>query len=109
MVIREQQACGYIQIQPRAQTLHLANIALARDERGQGIGSRLIGWLQATAAATGRDVSLAVFRTNTRAASFYTRHGFLPERTTPTHDHLRWCRAADRVRPLNASAGYTAP
>lgn len=83
-------ACGYLQVQQRAEALHLVNIALRPEARGQGIGGQLMSRLMRDARAQELDVTLAVFRTNRRAGAFYSRLGFMVEHTTTTHEHRRW-------------------
>jgi len=92
-------ACGYIQTQQRADAIHLVNIALRAETRSHGIGGQLMARLQHLADERGDDVTLAVFRTNTRAAVFYARLGFVIERTTETHEHRRWSPTPLRETP----------
>ena len=83
-------AVGYIQSQRRAQSLHLANIVLRAEMRGQGIGTRMLGHLQSRASADGIAVTLKVFRSNKRALAFYRGLGFEETSRSNTHFELRW-------------------
>ena len=53
-------------------------IAVARDERGRGIGNRLLEMLEERARLAGNSrLTLAVIDTNTRAKALYHRFGFV--------------------------------
>jgi len=96
IVVARGLSCGYLQTMLRADAIHLVNIALLADAREQGIGSQLIARLKQVARNQGADITLAVFRTNARAAAFYTRLGFIAERASDTHDYRRWRQQANR-------------
>ncbi len=90
IVVSRGTASGYIQTQRRADAIHLVNIALLAEARGQGIGSQLIDGLKRVARDQGLAITLAVFRTDARAAAFYTRLGFIAEHAGKTHEYRRW-------------------
>ncbi|GAB3674350.1 GNAT family N-acetyltransferase [Salinisphaera aquimarina] len=93
IVIYEGTAVGYIQIQARANDLHLVNIALDEQVRGLGLGGRLIGMLQARAAANDQGVTLKVFKSNSRAEALYSRLGFLRCGQTAAHHRMQWLQS----------------
>ena len=90
VVMRHGMGVGYIQTQARDGALHLANIVLRPNARGQGVGAVLIRYLQSTAERQGRAVTLKVFRSNPRARAFYERHGFEATGETRMHIEMRW-------------------
>ena len=55
---------------------YLEVLAVHEDERGHGIGSRLLAHLEEIAFARGRNVFVCVADFNSRARSFYERHGY---------------------------------
>ena len=93
----ERCAAGYIQTQRRPRSLHLANIVLRADKRGQGIGMRVLRHLQSQAAARDMAVTLKVFCSNTRALAFYRRLNFQETGRTKTHVEMRWLRNLSEV------------
>lgn len=90
VVMRDEQAIGYLQVLPQAQALQLVNIALIEPARGQGIGRRLLDWLKQRAADAVCPLELGVFITNPRARAFYERCGLVCVETTTSHWRLRW-------------------
>ena len=86
----DSRAAGYIQTQRRSQSLHVANIVLRPDRRGQGIGSRLLRHMQMQAEQARCAVTLKVFRCNERGRVFYERLGFEETSRNRTHFVLRW-------------------
>ena len=67
---------GRLYLDPRPDSYHVIDIALAPEIRGQGIGTRLLEALCAHAAATGRSVGISVERMNP-ALNLYRRLGFV--------------------------------
>jgi len=72
--------------------LHLVDIALAPDWRGQGLGSVLIGQLQDEAHAAGLAMTLQVARDNP-AANLYARLGFEMTAADEVYQDMRWTPA----------------
>ena len=74
----DQRATGRLYLDRQDPVWRLIDILLRADARGRGLGAALLGGLQAAArerGASGIDLHVAV--TNTRAAAFYARHGFV--------------------------------
>ncbi len=71
---------------------HVTNIAVHPDERGHGLGERLLSTLEARAAAHGcRRMTLEVRPSNTVAQNLYRKHAFVtrgrrPGYYTDTHE-----------------------
>jgi GNAT superfamily N-acetyltransferase len=60
-----------------AQNCHVADLAVAPDREGQGIGSLMLAFAEDWARRHRcRHLTLAVFPANTRARELYERHGF---------------------------------
>lgn len=81
---------GFVQVWPRADVLHLVNIAIVAEARGRRIGSRVLARLQQRAEQAGRGVHLKVLRTNPGVLEFYRRAGFGIERCTDEYWWLDW-------------------
>jgi len=56
---------------------HVGRLAVARDWRGRGVGSRVLEALVAEAARRGLDE--VVLHAQVQAEAFYLRHGFVPD------------------------------
>ena len=69
--------------------VHLLDIALLPEHRRRGIGTALITWLQAEAAAGGVPLRLHVARTNP-AARLYQRLGFRPAGGDAVYAAMEW-------------------
>ncbi len=70
-------------------TLELIRLHLLPEIQGRGIGSHLVKRLITRASATGRRVSLQVFRTSP-ALALYTRLGFRTLGSTESHKIMEW-------------------
>jgi GNAT superfamily N-acetyltransferase len=63
---------------------YLELLALLPAAQGQGLGSRIMAWLEQTALEDGaRNLWVCASSFNERALRFYTRHGFAPVATLP--------------------------
>jgi ribosomal protein S18 acetylase RimI-like enzyme len=71
------------------------DIALLPEYRGAGIGSRLIGQLQAEAAATGKRFVFQVQRTNQAAIRLYQRLGFIVVGGNDFTHSMEWRRSSE--------------
>ncbi|MDV3467147.1 GNAT family N-acetyltransferase [Stenotrophomonas sp. C3(2023)] len=73
----------------------IVDISLLPRSRGAGLGSAVIGQLQAAAAARQRGLALHVARCNPAARRLYQRLGFIaaPADLAQTHVPMRWCAA----------------
>lgn len=90
VVMHRQGDIGYLQCLVRADSLHLVNIALIREARGQGVGRQLLIWLTRRAASAQLLVTLGVYVTNARARRFYAALGFTLTQTTASHWRMIW-------------------
>jgi ribosomal protein S18 acetylase RimI-like enzyme len=72
------------------QALTLVDLAVSPARQGCGIGTALLGALQAEARSVGVPLRLSVVRTNAGARRLYRRLGFMPVGETETHLDLRW-------------------
>ncbi|MFZ0269066.1 GNAT family N-acetyltransferase [Caulobacter sp.] len=70
--------------------LHLIDIAMIPERRGQGIGGTILRTLKDQAAAAGTPVILQVARDNPAAQRLYHRQGFVMTAANDTHLTLRW-------------------
>ena len=73
-----------------ADSLHLIDIAVVPERRGQGIGGAILRALMDEAAAAGMPVTLQVDRDNLAAQRLYHRLGFVATAENDTHFSLRW-------------------
>jgi ribosomal protein S18 acetylase RimI-like enzyme len=73
-----------------ADALHLIDIAIVPERRGQGIGGAVLRALMAEAAAAGTPMTLQVARDNLAAQRLYHRLGFALAAADETHLTLRW-------------------
>jgi ribosomal protein S18 acetylase RimI-like enzyme len=71
-------------------SLHLVDIAVVPERRGQGIGGAVLRALMDEAAAAGMPVTLQVDRDNLAAQRLYHRLGFVATAENDTHFTLRW-------------------
>lgn len=90
LVVVDGEPAGRVLIAPRATAHHLVDIALLRRYRGRGIGTELVGDVQAAAAAAGVPVELTVAAGDSRLAGWYQRLGFLPVSSGTVHARLIW-------------------
>jgi ribosomal protein S18 acetylase RimI-like enzyme len=70
--------------------LHLVDIAVIPERRGQGIGAAILRALMDEAAAAGTPLTLQVARDNLAAQRLYHRLGFVATAADETHLTLRW-------------------
>jgi ribosomal protein S18 acetylase RimI-like enzyme len=84
-----------------ADALHLVDIAVIPERRGQGIGGAILRTLKDEAAIAGTPVVLQVARDNLAAQQLYHRQGFVLTAANDTHLTLRW------PAPLPRPAGTT--
>ncbi len=90
VVQADNEVAGYLQVQIQAERIYLRNIALLPALRGRGVGTRLVGQLQAKAAERGIPIELSVFRINVAARRFYERLGFTRTQDGQTHIGMTW-------------------
>jgi ribosomal protein S18 acetylase RimI-like enzyme len=82
---------GRIDIDRSGSAWRLIEIALVSGRRSQGIGGRLVRWLQSEARASHATIDLHVVADHEAALRFYRRHGFQEIGSiTPSHRRMRW-------------------
>jgi ribosomal protein S18 acetylase RimI-like enzyme len=84
------QDAGVIGVERRPGELFLADIELAPQYQGRGLGTALIRDLQRQAAADALPITLQVLLENHRARSLYERLGFITTGRSATHYLMRW-------------------
>jgi len=87
-----------------ADALHLIDIAVVPERRGQGIGEAILRALMDEAAAAGAPVTLHVARDNLAAQRLYHRLGFVATAMDETHLALRWPAPAPSSDPAKSAA-----
>ena len=76
IVLVEEDSAGLIAIESEPGYLWLVKLYLRSEYRGKGIGTELLLGVLAQAQKVGKRVRLRVLRVNTKAQTFYLRHGF---------------------------------
>lgn len=83
-------AAGRFWVGRDAEQIRLLDISLLPEARGRGIGSALIGELQAEARQTGLALRHCVFKLNEGARRLYRRLGFVVIDDLGTHELMEW-------------------
>ena len=81
---------GRLCVQRRRSELRLLDIALLPEQRGHGVGTRLIATVLAEARRTGQPVCCDVERWNLRARALYERLGFREVFADPVCTAMTW-------------------
>jgi [ribosomal protein S18]-alanine N-acetyltransferase len=70
--------CGFVLVHPLgvAGSPYVASIAVAAERRGEGIGQRLLGFVEDRFRPEARHIFLCVSSFNVRARRFYEREGY---------------------------------
>ncbi|HEY1116621.1 MAG TPA: GNAT family N-acetyltransferase [Acidimicrobiales bacterium] len=84
-----QDPAGRLYVDRRADEIRIVDIALLPHVRGLGVGSHLIGLLQAEAAASGRILSIHV-EVHNPAAELYNRLGFVAVSERGLYRRMEW-------------------
>jgi ribosomal protein S18 acetylase RimI-like enzyme len=84
IVVVDGQDAGMLQLEPDGDSVQLANIRVAPEYQGRGIGTRLIQGVLKNAYGRGQSVTLRVFKVNP-ARFLYERLGFVVVGATETH------------------------
>ena len=90
IILDEARPIGRIIVFCTASEVHLVDLSLLSEFRGQGIGSDLIKGLLHEALAAGRCVGLHVEKRNTRARRLYDRLGFVLTSEDEMYCAMRW-------------------
>lgn len=93
IVVVEGQDVGQMRVDQTAKALHLVDLSLLAAAQGQGLGTCLLGQLQAKATGAGLPLRLSVQHGN-RAAELYRRTGFTVIGDSGVHLAMEW-RPAD--------------
>jgi len=80
---------GRLIVDRRERAIHVVDVVLLPEHRGQGIGTSLLSALLAEATANGQPVTLRVDRDN-RARSLYRRLGFATESEDAIYAAMAW-------------------
>jgi ribosomal protein S18 acetylase RimI-like enzyme len=96
LVVVDGEPAGRLLVAPRPEAHHLVDIALLRRYRGQGIGTELVGEVQAAAAAAGLPVELTVLTGDSAVVGWYGRLGFEPVSSGAVHVRMIWSRSGAR-------------
>lgn len=89
---------GGLFLEPRERSVHIVELQILPRYQGMGIGTEIIEKVVDRAVRDGRDVTLAVAATNTRASRLYERLGFKP---TGSDGPLVLMRYAPVARPFD--------
>ena len=95
IVERDGQAIGRLVYEAAPGRLHLADLALLADARGQGAGSVVLRALQACAAQRGVPLSLSVSHANPGAVRLYARLGFVVSDSNAMQQSMAWRAPTD--------------
>lgn len=79
------QPIGFLQVLEEEDCVEVAELHLAPDRRGQGIGSSILRRLLNQCRNQGRTLRLGCFKENHRAKALYQRLGFRQTAETETH------------------------
>jgi ribosomal protein S18 acetylase RimI-like enzyme len=89
LVLAKGEAIGRMVVDRSGEAMHLVDVALLPEQRGQGQGAQLLGRLIDEARAAGRALHLSVLRSNP-AARLYTRLGFARSGGDDLYDVMIW-------------------
>ena len=93
LILVEGRRIGYLELKDAHALLHIVNIQISSRYQGRGLGGRVVQDLLVDASTRGFDVTLSVFKVNTRALRFYERLSFQIVGSTDTHWELLWSYA----------------
>ena len=96
---------GWITIDRSARGIHVVDVAVVPELRGQGVGTSALRALQDEAARDSRPITLNVLRSNLRAMRLYSRLGFEATGADELDLRLEW-RPGSNVPP--AAPAFTA-
>jgi len=77
--------CGYAAVEDQAEAIHVVELVVCPEYQGRGIGSTVLQTVIARAQNEQRPVRLRTCIENSRAQSFYRRHGFRELGRDETH------------------------
>jgi ribosomal protein S18 acetylase RimI-like enzyme len=89
VVLRDGEPVGRLYVDRTPAEIHIIDIALLPEYQNAGIGTTLLRWIQAEAAATGRRVTIHVEQFNP-ALRLYARLGFTPIELQGVYYLMHW-------------------
>ena len=89
VIVKNGAPVGRLYIEPRQTQLHIVDIALLPEHRGQGLGGAIMRALQAQAAAQGKGVGIFVEKFNP-ALRLYRRLGFVEIADREVYLEMEW-------------------
>ncbi len=98
------QRIGRLYLNRSGDEIHLIDISILPEFRGQGIGQTLIAAIQQEAKMHKKKVRLHVEKAN-RARRLYLRNGFRQTNETTTHFEMTWDPAADAIEVSTSDGG----
>ena len=81
---------GRMVVDRPGEEIHLVDVAITPERRGQGLGGVLLRALTEEAVAAGVPVRLQVASSNDPSYRLYLRHGFRQVAETPMHIEMEW-------------------
>jgi ribosomal protein S18 acetylase RimI-like enzyme len=93
VVLRGDNRIGRMVIDRNSEEIRLIDIALLPEERGRGIGTRLVRELQKEASCAGRGLRLQAVK-NSGPAQWYRRLGFVVVQDDGIYESMDWRREA---------------
>lgn len=90
ILLEKGNAIGALTLHDSGGDLHIVDIVIASAARGQGHGAAIVGWVQSSAAALGRRVTLSVDIANFSAQQLYERLGFMSQPCDEIRMQMFW-------------------
>lgn len=90
IIQRADEPIGNITLDETETALHILDLALVPEVRGEGYGTALLHAIQAVARNRSVAIKLSVDRQNPRAQKFYRRLRFQPAGRSDTHEFMVW-------------------
>jgi len=92
LIERDGRPVGRLYVLRAAREIRIVDIAIVREERGHGLGTRLVKELIGEAHASSKTVTIHVEHTNP-AMRFYERLGFVPKEDKGVYVFMEWSAA----------------
>ena len=95
VIATDESDIGVLIVDEADDEIYVAEIQVAPEWQGRGIGRAVLRALMDDGAQRGKSVTLRVLRANGRARALYERLGFEPFKETETHTYLRFAALLD--------------